>query len=290
MLPTSRAPRRGIHNSWLLCIVSVAVIGALVALLWGLGRRRPVGHGDDRELVVYCAAGMLKPMEQIEEAYHKEYGVRVAFRANGSKALLAELRKLPADADLFLAADEDTMEEARRDNVVTETMMVAVQRPVIAFRKDFSSDGIHSLSDLLRDDIHVALPNPETASIGSVVRKARPHEWAALEKQLSAGDVKISYAGTVTDVANLVKIGTVADAGIVWDTNARQSGLEFVQPDELKDIRDHVVMGLVQGCTRPNRALHFARYVTARDRGEKILADFHYEPVADAAPWNDGSR
>ena len=53
--------RGGLHNAWVLSLASVAVIGVLVALLWALGQRRPRGVGEDRELVVYCAAGIAQP-------------------------------------------------------------------------------------------------------------------------------------------------------------------------------------------------------------------------------------
>jgi molybdate transport system substrate-binding protein len=280
--PTHRSG--GFHNAWVLSIASVVVICVLVVLLWALGQRRPMEVGQQRELVVYCAAGLIKPMEQIGEAYEKEYGVRVDSRPNGSKAWLGELRKHPTNVDLFLAADDETMNQARSEGLVAETIPVTVQHPVIALRKGFPKDRLHSLRDLLDKDIRVALPNPETTSIGSVVRAAHPKEWESLANQLSPLDVKVSYAGTVVEVANLVKVGTSVDAGIVWDANAVQAGLEYVVPEELETLQDHVVLGVVKWCSRP-AALHFARYVTARDRGEETLQDNHYQPVPDADIW-----
>src|ERR1051326_3559731 len=285
MLQPSSSRSAGLHNAWLLSIVSVLVVGVLVLLLWGLGRRRPMGIGKDRELVVYCAAGLIKPMEQIQEAYEKDYGVRVDSRPNGSKACVRELRKLPEDVDLFLAADDETMDQAKSEGLVAETIPVAVQHPVIAVRKGFDKKRIHSLRDLLQKDVRIALPDPETTSVGSVVRKARPQEWESLVKQLSSLDVKVSFAGTVTEVTNLVKVGTSVDAGIVWDANANQAELDYVIPEELKDVRDHVVLGVVKRCARPRTALHFARYVSARDRGEKFFQDYHYDTIPDADAW-----
>ena len=89
-------------------------------------------------------------------------------------------------------------------------------RPVVAVAKG-NPKNIRTFDDLLREDVRVALANPDAASIGRTIQEL-------LEKQRPMGRVEEHakvFKPTVGDVANDVKIGSV-DAGVVWDATARQ--------------------------------------------------------------------
>jgi ABC-type molybdate transport system substrate-binding protein len=93
--------------------------------------------------------------------------------------------------------------------------------------------------------------------------------------------------GTVTEGAQAVRIGT-ADAAIVWDATARQFALQAIEPPEFRDqAPDLAAIGVLARSSHPTAALHFARYLTARDRGEPIFKKFFLEPIADADTWAD---
>ena len=68
--------------------LSVAVIGGLGAFLYlSGGDDNP--NPDDKPLVIFCAAGVQKPMQAIADEYEKEYGQRVEFNFGGSQSMLA---------------------------------------------------------------------------------------------------------------------------------------------------------------------------------------------------------
>src|SRR5439155_24318026 len=83
-------------------------------------------------------------------------------------------------------------------------------------------------------------------------------------------------------------LGTI-DAGIVWDATVAQceGDLERITLPELKDVRGDVCVGVLHSCDRPASALHFARYLAARDKGLRIFADKGYQPV-DGDLWEGG--
>ena len=86
----------------------------------------------------------------------------------------------------------------------------------------------------------------------------------------------MSLAGTVTDAAQRVQIGA-ADAALVWDATARQFGLDVVEVPlfQQKGV-EQATLGVSAATPRPTAALHFARYLTARDRGEKVFAQVFF--------------
>src|SRR4051794_35861133 len=70
------------------------------------------------ELVLYCAAGLAKPVEEVRQEYERKYGVRVNVTFDGSGALLGKLRSLDLPCDLFLAAEQSYIDEAVKAGLV----------------------------------------------------------------------------------------------------------------------------------------------------------------------------
>ena len=100
------------------------------------------------ELVLYCATGFIKPVEEICADYEKEYGVKVHIDPDSSGALLSKLRVAPERADLFLSGEESFMREARQQKLVAEVLPVARQHVVLAVAPG-NPQKIAGLADLL---------------------------------------------------------------------------------------------------------------------------------------------
>ena len=93
--------------------------------------------------------------------------------------------------------------------------------------------------------------------------------------------------GNVNEAAQAVKIGA-ADATLVWDATARTFGLEVVEVPEFQArTREQAMLGIVAATKHPTAALHFARYLTARDRGELAVRKNYFQPIEDADVWED---
>ena len=87
------------------------------------------------------------------------------------------------------------------------------------------------------------------------------------------GQAPLSFAGNVNEAAQAVKIGA-ADATLVWDATARQFGLDVVEVPGVPAAGppNWPSLGVVAAAQNPTAALHFARYLTARDRGQVALS------------------
>lgn len=275
----------GILSRPLFLLLGSAVVAA--GLVYLLNRGQHVSH-DQGDLVLFCAAGIRKPVEATVADYQREYGVRVQIEPDGSGALLSKLRLANQRADLFLAGEESYIREARALGLVSEAIPAARQHVVLAVRPG-NPLAIRGTDDLLRADVSVVVPNPELAAIGRVLKRALENggQWEALQRRIPAAGAKVSLVGTVNEAAQALKI-KAADVAIVWDATARQFDLEFVEvPFFEKRTREQVTLGVVSATARPAAALHFARYLTARDRGQRAFEKYHFQPIPDADVWQD---
>lgn len=244
-----------------------------LSLLLFIKPRPQVANTRRQTLLLYCAAGLKVPVEAIANNYQEEFGIEVQLQFGGSGTLLNNL-KVSHRGDLFLAADSSFVAIGRSNQLLAEVVPVARQFPVIAVPKS-NPRGIATIADLVKPGTRIAIANPDAAAIGSLTRTAlrRSGQWDSLS---SAATV---LKPTVGDVANDVKLGSV-DAGIVWDaTVAQYPELIAIQAPELAGFSSDVSICVLKSCSQPTLALHFARYLTARDRGLTRFASQGYQVV-----------
>ncbi len=262
----------------------LVLVAALVALLL-----RPTPPSTTAgELVVFCAAGLLPPVQEIATAYEKEYGVKIQLEPDSSGALLTKLRVAADRVDLYLAGEESFIIQARRQGLIAEALPVARQHVVIAVAAG-NPKSITSVADLLNDNLRVVLPNPELTAVGKVLGRALDDStpWKSLVERTKASGSRVALVGTVNEAAQAVKL-QAADAALIWDATARQFGLGLVEVPALRQhAAEQATVGVVTASKKPTAALHFARFLTARDRGQLILARHLLQPLADADTWQD---
>jgi molybdenum ABC transporter molybdate-binding protein len=272
---------------WLGFVASAVTLGLLVVALAWDSIPWPHSAPPSEPILVYCAAGMRAPMEEIAREYEQTYGVPVRLQYDGSQTLLASL-EVTKRGDLYLPADESYLQIAREKDLLEEAIPLAQMRPVLAVRQG-NPRALHSLDDVMREGVKLAQANPDAAAVGKMTRAAlkKQDKWDQFTKRI------VVFKPTVNDVANDVLLGTV-DAGIVWDATVKQyPGLEAVELTELKGAVARVTVGLLKSSARPAAAMRFARYVAARDRGFPRFEKQGFAPVHDGEtvvkgdPWEE---
>lgn len=246
-----------------LCLAALTG-GAWVAL-------KPAKGSGGTPLMVFCAAGLKKPVEQIAAAYQKDTGVEVRLQYGGTGTLLAQI-KVAQQGDMFIAADDGALADARKMGVTQEEFQLVKQRPVLAVAVG-NPKKLDSLAALKQEGIKLALPNPEAASIGRVTKKLLGAEWDALAEKAAV------MKPTVTEIAADLSLGAV-DAAIVWDAVIPQfKGLEKVEVPELGKHVEHATAAVLNSCKQPAEALKFGRYLTAPDKGGAIFTQQGFTSV-----------
>jgi len=275
--------RNGAVNAlFVLAIAAIVALAVLGALLIDMGNSGSQAAGE-HELFVFCAAGIRPPVEAIVADYQREYGVSIQLQYGGSNTLLSQL-EVGKIGDLYVTADDSYIALAREKGLVREALPLAMQRPVITVKRG-NPKSIEGVDDLLREDVRLAVANPDQAAVGKVTRKLlrQSGHWDRLEAHVIDNGV---FKPTVPEVASDVKIGSV-DAAIIWDSTAHQhDDLEVIRTPELDGGLSHVMIGLLTSTKQPAAALRFARYIAARDKGLQTFAQKGFE-TGDGDSWSE---
>jgi molybdenum ABC transporter molybdate-binding protein len=268
-------------------VVMLGSIVALGAMIWMLqsgsqrGNSTNTAGGDPTEpLMFFCAASNRAVMEKIVADYTEEYGREIELQYGGSQTLLSQL-EVTGTGDLYLPADDSYLKIAKDKNLVSEMLPIAKMEVVVAVRKG-NPKSIQTLDDLLREDVKLVQANPDATAVGKVTRRmlTESGQWDALDKGTTA------YRTTVTEAANDLLVGA-ADAAIVYDAVLHTyPDLEFITLPEFAAGTSLVALGVTQQTRQPSAALHFARYVTARDRGLANYAEHGFQ-VEKGDVWSE---
>lgn len=238
-------------------IVVLTLTFGVVALLRGPG----TGSKELRPLLVYGAASLKAPLEQIAADYLDATGVRAELSFGGSQTLLANI-EITKRGDVYLPADDSYLALAREKKLIGQTFSLAEQTAVLAVPKG-NPKRIRSLNQLRDSTIRLSQANPDTAAIGKLLRTAT--EASGLWPMLS--NRTVVFKPNVVDAANDVKLGAV-DAAIVWDSMEQlYPDLEFIRLRELESVRAKVAVGVLQCSDQPEAALKFARFLAAPQKG-----------------------
>ncbi len=269
--------RRGYANRSLILLGgSLALL--LVLLLFLFKQQGWNTRGMETPLTLYCAAGIKRPVEAAAREYQAAYGAPIEIQYGGSGTLLANI-EVARMGDLYLAADESYIRLAREKGLAAESIPLAWLTPGIAVAEG-NPKGITGIQDLLKEDIRVALANPDAAAVGRITRMTltRAGLWAALEKKTKV------FKPTVNDLATDVSIKAV-DAAIIWDATANQDeNIDFIRVEEFASVRQRITIGLLKSSEAPTQALRFARFLSSRDRGQPFFKAAGFEGV-DGDVW-----
>jgi molybdenum ABC transporter molybdate-binding protein len=222
-------------------------------------------------ITVYCAAGLKKPVETAAAQFTKDIGIEVRLQFGGTGTLLSQIR-VAQQGDLFIAADDGAVADARKLGVGREVLPLAKQTPVIAVRTG-NPKGVKTFADLLRDDVKVALANPEAASIGKSTRAAAGERWEALQEKVTV------MKPTVTEIAADLSLGAV-DAAVVWDSTVAQfKEIEEVRVPELDEKVEKASAVILTASEQSARALQFARYLASPQKGGAVFQSNGFTPA-----------
>lgn len=264
-------------NSRTLLLGSILVLGVLVAmLLWHPGTSPETVESPP--LFIYCGAGIRAPIDAAAKEYEQDYDVRFAFQYGPSQTLVAQA-ELSRTGDLILPGDDTFIEFARQKGLIDQSVALARMMPVLVVAKG-NPKRVRSLDDLLQPDVRLAQAAPETAAAGRLVQVAlqKSGDWDRIKAHT------IVFKGTVSDVANDIKVGSV-DAGFVWDALIVQyPELETVPIPQLAGTQSLVSVGSLKSSTKPSAARRFMRYLAAKDKGLRLFKEHGFEPV-DGEPW-----
>ncbi|MCW5775460.1 MAG: molybdate ABC transporter substrate-binding protein [Phycisphaeraceae bacterium] len=212
------------------CVAAWLVAG-LTVLLPGCGDAetpiagQPARAYEGRRLVVFVGSASQPPTQLAVQRFQELTGARVEAHFGGSGEMLARM-KLADRGDVYFPGSSDYIELAKREGLVdpaSETI-VAYMVPAINVPRD-NPKGIHSLEDLARPGVRVAIARPDTVCVGL-------YAVEALERAGLASAVRpniVNHAESCAKTAQVVALGQV-DAVLGWEV------FEHWEPAKIRTI------------------------------------------------------
>ena len=273
---------RRISANWILLgLASVILVASLIALL---NRETAIPKVAKSNIVVYCAAGIRKPVEAAAKQYEEEFGVEVRLDYGSSGELESkialEVESDIARCDLYIPADKFFSARARDKGLTKESIPLAQQQVVVAIKPD-AIGNFSSVEELLEKDLAFIICN-EQAGVGKKTKvQLESHGlWDMVDLKKKASFPRVPEA------ANAVKTSENIDAAMIWDATARQFGLKVIPCPEFKNSESTISADVTTTTKKATTALHFARYLAAPEKGKPFFKKFHFETL-EGDSWAD---
>jgi molybdate transport system substrate-binding protein len=275
--PPSRRGRRAAIA--LLLVLGLAMVSACAAGGSGSASTAPTvsaasaassGPVATGTLTVFAAASLKAPFTELGQAFQQQNpGTAVTFSFAGSSDLVAQITA-GAPADVFAAADQNTMDKAVAAGVVAGTPVTFASNTLTIVTRPGNPTGIAGFADLAVPDRQVVTCAPQVPC-GAATQKLEQNTGVAL--------APVSEESSVTDVLNKVQTGQ-ADAGLVYVTDARNAGDKVTEvpfPEAAAVVNVYPIAGLT-GSNQPALASRFVALVTGPD-GRQVLGDAGFQPA-----------
>lgn len=224
---------------------------------------------DEVRIRLYAGAGLREAVEVLAASFETETGIAVDVDYAGSGVAITRAKGDPA-ADLFMPGDiwyVDRLHELTGN--VAERVQVSYFVPTIIVAKG-NPKNVTSLQDFARDDLRVALGNPNACQIGRLCVKI----FANVGLDSTAFEAKESM--TVNELGLWVAMNG-ADVSIVWDAiaeNIRDSVDTIKIPEAVNEVST-VVCGRLKSAPHPDAARRFMEFMVS-PAGRSILREKGY--------------
>ncbi|SHJ86899.1 molybdate transport system substrate-binding protein [Dethiosulfatibacter aminovorans DSM 17477] len=183
-------------------------------------------ENEAETLIVYCGAGLRKPMDEIAQIYEEKFNVKIEYSYAGSAQNLSQI-ELMQEGDLYVPGAYSYYESAKEKGFTENAQKVVYHIPVIAVPAGNPAN-ITCLADLANPGVKVVLGDERSAAIGKVSQKIL--EKSGILEQVEENVV--AKDATVNEVLVHVSMKQ-ADACIIWEDNV--SGVEEVEIVEITE-------------------------------------------------------
>lgn len=232
------------------------------------------GIEEIESILVYCGAGMSKPMDEIGRMFQEKYNVEVRYNYAGSNTLLSQM-ELIREGDVYMPGATMYIEIAEEKGLVSYSQLICYHIPVITVPKG-NPAGITCLEDLGKPGISLVWGDPEAAAIGKTGK-------LILEKNGLYDSVwpnVIATLPTMNEVMMQISLGQ-ADASINWwDTVKTVDDIEVIEIPEEQNIISIIPIGVTTFTKKEDIARKLVDFC-ASDEGKGIFEKHGFQVYLD---------
>ena len=234
------------------------------------------GHSSPKGLLIFAGAASKPATEEVVKTFHEKFGIPVDVSFGGSGFVLSQM-KLARKGDLYFPGSSDFMEMAKKDGLVfpeTEKIIVYLV-PAINVQKG-NPKGIHSLKDLTKDGIRVAIANPEFVCVGTYAVEIIEKNLTPLEKERFKKNL-VNYTESCEKTANVISLKAV-DAVLGWRVfqywDPERIETIYLKPEEISRI-GYIPIAISKFTGDKILAQRFIDFLLS-SQGKNIFQKYHY--------------
>jgi molybdate transport system substrate-binding protein len=185
-------------------------------------------QSSSNRILIYAGAASKPATEEIVKDFKEKTGIVADVIFGGSGFVLSQM-KLSKKGDLYFPGSSDFMELAKKEDLVfPESEKIVVYLVSAINVQKGNPKGIHSLRDLTKDRIRVAIANPEMVCVGTyaveiIEKNLTPSEKEKFKKNL------VNYTESCEKTASVISLKAV-DAVIGWRV------FQYWDPERIESI------------------------------------------------------
>jgi molybdate transport system substrate-binding protein len=258
----------------------VVIILMIFALSLSCGIASAPAAAESEPLLVYCGAGLMKPMDELKEAFEQREQVKIRMLYAGSGELFGMI-STRQEGDVYIPGDIKYTNDALEKGIVIEDGMktICYHVPVILTPAGNPAK-ITSLEDLAREGVRVALADEKAAAIGKVAQ--------ALLKKNGLQDAVNKNVVTKPSTTNQLLIYTATgqvDATIAWEDQALwgegEGKIEVIRIPSARNLIKTIPASVVTYSKRPDDAKAFIDFISSEE-GKAVWANWGF-PITEPA-------
>jgi molybdate transport system substrate-binding protein len=233
-------------------------------------------QSSSNRLLIFAGAASKPATEEVAKVFQEKAGIPVGVIFGGSGFVLSQM-KLARKGDLYFPGSSDFMEIAKKDGLVfpeTEKTIVYLV-PAINVQKG-NPKGIHSLKDLIKDGIRVAIANPEMVCVGTYAVEIIEKNLTPIEKEKFKKNL-VNYTESCEKTANAISLKAV-DAVIGWRVfhywDPKRIETIYLIPEEVSRI-GYIPIAISKFTQDKILAQKFIDFLLS-SQGKNIFRKYHY--------------
>ena len=252
-------------------VLSLILIAGLFVSMAGFAG---VAFAADDALIVYCGAGLMKPMDVLKASFEEENGIEVRMIYAGSGELFGMI-STRQEGDVYIPGDIKYTNDALEKGIVLEegSETICYHVPVI-LTPGGNPANIKSLEDLGREGVKVALADEKAAAIGNV-------SLAILKKNnlLEQVNKNVVTRPSTTNQLLIYTATAQVDATIAWEDQALwgegKGKIDVVRIPSEQNLIKTIPASVVTFSKRQEEAKKFVRYISS-DSGKTVWAEWGF--------------
>ncbi len=224
-----------------------------------------------QSLMVHSGAGLSKAMDEMGQAFEKNYGAKVNFNYAGCAQLLSQM-EINKQGDVFVGGSLNDMEIAQQKGFTDKYVEVAYHIPAIAVPKG-NPAGITGLADLAKPGVKLILGDEKANAIGKKGAKIfEKNQLTGIEKNV------VARAATVNEIVTQIGMKQ-GDAGLIFEDNGfGAKDIEVIAIPKEQNAIDKVPVCVLRFAQKAELAQAFVDFVSSKE-GKAIFVKHGFKVI-----------